>query len=71
MAQLRYPYTLGAMLMRFPLKYHIQKSWVWKVRGKTGWSGLTYHLQGYAIGLIPTGLLYLKITNSFPDQPAN
>ena len=32
MAQLRYPYTLGAMLMRFPLKYHIQKSWVFKVR---------------------------------------
>ena len=31
MAQLRYPYTLGAMVMRFPLKYHIQKSWVWKV----------------------------------------
>ena len=34
MAQLRYPYTLGAMIMRFPLKYHIQKSWVFKVRAE-------------------------------------
>ena len=31
MAQMRYPYTLGAMVMQFPLKWHIQKSWVWKV----------------------------------------
>ena len=52
MAQMRYPYTLGAMLMQFPLKFHIQKSWVWK---------------SYAIGLVPTGLLFLKITNSFSD----
>ena len=56
MAQMRYPYTLGAMLMQFPLKFHIQKSWVWK---------------SYAIGLVPTGLLFLKITNSFPEaEPA-
>ena len=42
MAQLRYPYTLGAMLMRFPLKYHVQKSWVFKVRETTplGLTGL-------------------------------
>ena len=53
MAQMRYPYTLGAMLKQFPLKFHIQKSWVWK---------------SYAIGLVPTGLLFLKITNSFPDE---
>jgi len=55
MAQLRYPYTLGAMFMQFPLKFHLQKSWVWR---------------SYAIGLVPTGLLMLKITNSFPDEPA-
>jgi len=53
MAQMRYPYTIGAMLMNFPLKYHIQKNWVWKA---------------YAIGLVPVGLLMIKITNSFPDE---
>ena len=26
-----YPYTFGAMLRAFPVKYHIQKSWVYKV----------------------------------------
>ena len=35
MAQMRYPYTLGAMLTQFPLKFHIQKSWVWKVSNET------------------------------------
>ena len=34
MAQMRYPYTLGAMIAQFPLKFHIQKSWVWKVCNK-------------------------------------
>jgi hypothetical protein len=32
MTQLRYPYTLGAMVRRFPLKYYVQKNWVFKVR---------------------------------------
>ena len=32
MAKLPYPYTLGAMVMQFPLKWHLQKSWVWRVR---------------------------------------
>ena len=31
MAQLRYPYTLGAMLRRFPAKYYFEKNWVYKV----------------------------------------
>ena len=31
MPQLRYPYTLGAMLRQFPLKYHMDKSWIYKV----------------------------------------
>merc|ERR1719339_231067 len=53
MAGLRYPYTMGAMIMQFPAKYMIQKNWVFK---------------SYLIGLVPTGLLYLKITNSFPDE---
>ena len=26
-----YPYTIGAMLKAFPLKYHIDKSWIFKV----------------------------------------
>ena len=26
-----YPYTIGAMIKAFPLKYHIDKSWVFKV----------------------------------------
>ena len=26
-----YPYTFGAMLRAFPLKFHVQKSWVYKV----------------------------------------
>ena len=27
-----YPYTLGAMVKAFPLKYHIDKSWIFKVK---------------------------------------
>ena len=27
-----YPYTLGAMIKAFPLKYHLDKSWVFKVK---------------------------------------
>ena len=27
-----YPYTIGAMLKAFPLKYHIDKSWIFKVK---------------------------------------
>jgi hypothetical protein len=31
MAQLRYPYTFGAMIRRFPLRYYVEKNWVFKV----------------------------------------
>jgi len=46
-----YPYTFGAMLRAFPLKFHVQKSWVYK---------------SYALGLLVTAPLFWKITSVFP-----
>jgi len=48
-----YPYTIGAMIKAFPLKYHIDKSWVFK---------------SYALGLLVCTPLFAKITNVFPAE---
>ena len=53
MPQLRYPYTLGAMLRQFPLKYHMGKSWIYKA---------------YALGLVLSAPIFFKITNIFPAE---
>nr|ALS04850.1 isoform A [Pseudodiaptomus poplesia] len=52
MAQLRYPYTLGAMVMRYPLKTHVQRNWVYKA---------------YGIGLLLCLPIFAKITASIPE----
>ena len=51
--QLRYPYTLGAMVRQFPLKYHMDKSWIYKA---------------YALGLVLSAPVFLKVTNIFPAE---
>ena len=51
-AQMRYPYTLGAQLVRFPFKNHL-KNWVYKA---------------YALGLVLTVPLMAKITYSIPEE---
>ena len=48
-----YPYTFGAMLRAFPLKYHLEKSWVYK---------------SYALGLLASTPLFFKITTAFPAE---
>jgi hypothetical protein len=53
MANMRYPYTFGAMVRNFPLKYHIQKNW---------------HYKAYVLGLLISAPLFLKITTSFPAE---
>ena len=53
LAKMRYPYTLGAMVMQTPWKYYISKSWVFKA---------------YALGLVLSAPLFIKITYSFPEE---
>ena len=48
-----YPYTFGAMLRAFPLKFHLEKSWVYK---------------SYALGLLVSTPLFFKITTAFPAE---
>ena len=48
-----YPYTLGAMIKAFPLKYHVDKSWIFK---------------SYALGLLLTAPIFYKITTVFPAE---
>ena len=31
MAQMRYPYTMGAMIMQFPAKTYFTRNWIFKV----------------------------------------
>jgi len=41
------------MIKAFPLKYHLDKSWVFK---------------SYALGLVLTTPIFVKITNVFPAE---
>nr|ALS04920.1 isoform A [Pseudodiaptomus poplesia] len=52
MAQMRYLYTLGAMIMRYPLREHVNRNWVYKA---------------YGIGLVLCLPLFAKITASIPE----
>jgi hypothetical protein len=45
MAQLRYPYTLGAMVRRFPAKEYIRRNWVFKVLIKRTSAGTLFLLM--------------------------
>ena len=40
-----YPYTIGAMLKAFPLKYHIDKSWIFKVMLQNAMSSNTNYFS--------------------------
>jgi hypothetical protein len=53
MAQLRYPYTLGAMVRRFPAKEYIRRNWVFKA---------------YALGMVVCLPIFYKITVSIPEE---
>jgi hypothetical protein len=44
MAQLRYPYTLGAMVRRFPAKEYIRRNWVFKVLIKKTTAGTYFFM---------------------------
>jgi len=50
---MRYPYTLGAQMRAFPIKYYIQKNWVFKA---------------WALGTVLSAPLFMAITNSFPAE---
>ena len=82
-----YPYTLGAMIKAFPLKYHLDKSWVFKVKLRQKistklkvlsmcpkrWRNAEMilnksHFQSYALGLVLTTPIFVKITNVFPAE---
>lgn len=53
MAKMVYPYTIGAMVKAFPIKYHVQKSWVFKA---------------YALGLVLATPFFISVTNAFPAE---
>jgi len=53
MAQMRYPYTMGAQIMRFPARYHFEKNWTFKA---------------YALGLAVCVPIFYKITVSIPEE---
>ena len=61
MAQLRYPYTLGAMLRRFPAKYYFEKNWVYKVMWRFFFPVFRIRIQV---------VFWIRIRNPDPDPGA-